>query len=42
MISNEGIAERGTHRELMEKDGIYAHYYKMQFEGLESDEDYRK
>lgn len=42
VISNEGIAERGTHRELMEKDGIYAHYYKMQFEGLESDEDYRK
>ena len=36
VINNEGIAERGTHRELMERDGIYAHYYKMQFEGLEA------
>ena len=39
VINNEGIAERGTHRELMERDGIYAHYYKMQFEGLEAAED---
>ena len=36
VINNGGIAERGTHRELMERDGIYAHYYKMQFEGLEA------
>ena len=42
VINNEGIAERGTHRELMEKDGLYAHYYKMQFEGLETDGDYKK
>lgn len=41
VISNEGIAERGTHRELMEKGGIYANYYRMQFEGLETDEDMR-
>ena len=37
VINNEGIAERGTHRELMGKDGLYAHYYKMQFEGLETE-----
>ena len=37
VINNEGIAERGTHRELMDKGGIYANYYKMQFEGLETD-----
>ena len=36
VINNEGIAERGDHRELMERDGIYAHYYQMQFEGLET------
>ena len=31
VVSDSGIAERGSHEELMEKDGIYAHYYKMQF-----------
>ena len=36
VINNEGIAERGTHRELMEQGVIYAHYYQMQFEGLET------
>ena len=36
VINNEGIAQRGDHRELMERDGIYAHYYRMQFEGLET------
>ena len=36
VINNEGIAERGTHRQLMERNGLYAHYYKMQFEGLET------
>ena len=35
VITEEGIAERGTHAELLKADGIYAHYYKMQFEGLE-------
>ena len=39
VINNEGIAERGNHKELMEKGGIYAHYYKRQFEGLETAED---
>ena len=39
VINNEGSAERGNHKELMEKGGIYAHYYKMQFEGLETAED---
>lgn len=38
VITAEGIAERGTHGELLKEDGIYAHYYKMQFEGLETDE----
>ena len=35
VVTEDGIAERGTHKELLLKDGIYAHYYKMQFEGLE-------
>ncbi|NLK00384.1 MAG: ABC transporter ATP-binding protein [Clostridia bacterium] len=35
VITDEGIAERGSHRELIKWDGIYAHYYNMQFEGLE-------
>lgn len=38
VISNEGIAERGSHGELMKKDGLYAHYYRMQFEGLETED----
>ena len=35
VIANHGIAERGTHAELLERNGIYAKYYYMQFEGLE-------
>lgn len=35
VITDEGIRERGTHNELIIMDGIYAHYYNMQFEGLE-------
>ena len=35
VITDEGIAERGSHRGLIKWDGIYAHYYNMQFEGLE-------
>lgn len=36
VVYDHTIRERGSHRELMEKDGIYARYYKMQFEGLET------
>ncbi|MBS7006847.1 ABC transporter ATP-binding protein [Anaerostipes sp.] len=36
VIDGHTIQERGSHRELLEQDGIYAKYYKMQFEGLET------
>ena len=29
VITEDGIAERGTHAELLEKDGLYATYYNM-------------
>ena len=29
VITEDGIAERGTHETLLEKGGIYAHYYNM-------------
>ena len=32
VIADDGIAERGTHGELLEKGGIYAKYYNMQFD----------
>ena len=32
VIADNGIAERGTHEELIQKKGIYAHYYEMQFQ----------
>lgn len=32
VITENGIAERGSHDELMKIDGIYAKYYRMQFE----------
>ncbi len=32
VVDEHKIKERGTHSELLEKDGIYAQYYKMQFE----------
>lgn len=35
VISDQNISERGAHKELLEKGGIYAQYYQMQFEGLE-------
>jgi ATP-binding cassette subfamily B protein len=35
VITDEGIKERGTHQELLREGGIYAHYYNMQFEGLD-------
>ncbi len=31
VVADSGIAERGTHDELIQKNGIYAHYYEMQF-----------
>lgn len=34
VITDEGIQERGSHKELLKKDGIYSYYYNMQFEGL--------
>ncbi|NLW21884.1 MAG: ABC transporter ATP-binding protein [Tissierellia bacterium] len=36
VLTNEGIEERGTHQELLEKDGIYARLYNAQFKGLVS------
>lgn len=36
VIDEHTIKERGSHRELLKQDGIYAKYYKMQFEGLET------
>lgn len=35
VVTDEGIQETGSHKQLLENDGIYAHYYNMQFEGLE-------
>ncbi|HIU31497.1 MAG TPA: ABC transporter ATP-binding protein [Candidatus Caccousia avistercoris] len=34
VIGDEGIEERGCHKELLAKGGLYAKYYNMQFEGL--------
>ena len=31
VVADNGIAERGSHEELLAKGGIYAHYYEMQF-----------
>lgn len=36
VIDEHTIKERGSHRELLKQNGIYAKYYKMQFEGLET------
>ena len=35
VIDGEGIKERGSHSELLQKGGLYAYYYNMQFEGLD-------
>ncbi|WP_343208693.1 ABC transporter ATP-binding protein [Anaerolentibacter hominis] len=32
VVAENGIRERGTHKELLQKNGLYAHYYEMQFE----------
>jgi len=34
VLTDEGIAEEGTHKDLLEKDTIYAKLYKAQFEGF--------
>ena len=31
-ITDGTVSERGTHEELLAKNGTYAHYYRMQFE----------
>lgn len=36
VIDNEGIKERGSHEELIEKKGLYSYYYNMQFQGLDA------
>lgn len=38
VISENGMEERGSHDELMKKNGVYANYYNLQFEGLDYDE----
>lgn len=37
VLTEEGIAEEGTHNELLSKNGIYAGLYNMQFTGTERD-----
>ena len=35
VLDHEGIRERGDHKTLLAKGGLYAKYYRMQFAGLE-------
>jgi ATP-binding cassette subfamily B protein len=32
-IQDGGVLERGTHRDLIERNGLYARFYRIQFEG---------
>jgi len=36
VITNGKVREQGSHETLLAADGLYAHYYNMQFEGLEA------
>lgn len=36
VIHHHTVQERGSHKELIQQNGIYARYYQMQFEGLET------
>ena len=38
VVDQEAIVERGTHEELLEVNGIYADYYRLQFKDREQDE----
>lgn len=38
VISENGMEERGDHNTLMKKNGVYANYYNLQFDGLDFDE----
>ena len=29
------MEERGTHEQLLKENGVYANYYRLQFEGLD-------
>lgn len=40
VVTDDGIAETGTHESLMKKKGIYANLYAMQFAGLEKQGDH--
>lgn len=42
VISEQGLEERGTHSELLAKNGVYANYYRLQFDGLDYDEETRE
>lgn len=39
VIGDKGIEERGTHKELLARKGVYENYYHLQFEGLDFDMD---
>jgi ATP-binding cassette subfamily B protein len=42
VITDDGIKERGSHQQLLDNDALYAHYYNMQFEGLDNHDYHRK
>lgn len=39
VITDKGLEERGNHKELLKKGGVYAKYYSLQFDGLDYDEE---